>query len=496
MSASKQKKLRSNSDAVDKKVIAAQEKAVKDKKFRRNVVIFVVIFALLIAVAVFINSNALAKLTAVEVNGTKYSAVELNFYYTAAYNQFYEQYSDYIAYFIDTSTPLNMQECTIAESGTWADYFTEEALALMEESTALYNLAIANGYTIDEEISNAAQSNITYLETVAKAYGYASVDAYLEANYCKGMTAETYIDVSSKYMLATKYASECYYSFEYTPEQLDAAYAEVADTYDSFTYNFYYIAASSDAYASIETDEAKLAAAEADAQKFLAATSEEEFNAIAAEISGNEPADSKTTTAGSGLISSYSEWMMDAARTEGDVYTVSTTSGVYAVRFIGRESCEYNTVNVRHILVSAELGEDGTASAEALAEAYMKAEELYNEWKLNPTEENFIAMANEHSDDTAVDGLYEKVYKNQMVAEFNSFCFGEPRQTGDTALIYGSNGAYAGYHIVYFVGENEMYSRLIGDGSLRNNDYNAFIAEATANSSAELKWASRFAALD
>ena len=74
MSASKQKKLRSNSDAVDKKVIAAQEKAAKDKKFRHTVIICVIIFAVLIAAAVFINSDYLStNTTAVVVNGNKYS---------------------------------------------------------------------------------------------------------------------------------------------------------------------------------------------------------------------------------------------------------------------------------------------------------------------------------------------------------------------------------------------------------------------------------------
>lgn len=497
MSASKQKRLRSNSDAVDKKVLAAQEKAAKDKKYRRNAVIFIVIFAILVAVAVFINSNFFATSpAAVVVNGNKYNATELSFYYSTAYNQFVQQYGDYVMYLIDTSKPLSEQECSLTEGGTWADYFTEQALALLEEADVLYNKAIAEGYTIDDEISQLAESNLAYLSAAAMAQGHSDIDTYLSLAYCKAMDSEAYIDVISKYLLATKYSGDNFNSYEYTEEQLDTFYTENADKYDTYTFNLYYVLSSNEAYKDYATDEEKLAAAKADAEKIAAAATEEEFNAAAAQLATSETVDTRTTAIGQSLPEVYASWVKDASRTEGDTFCVESTSGVYAIRFISREDCNYNTVDVRHILIKAATDEGTTSAADALGKAKAELEAIYEEWQANPTEENFIALANKYSEDTAEDGLYEQVFKYQMVEEFNDFCFDEARQPGDTAIVYGSNGQYEGYHLIYFVGENDLYSRIIADNMLRSEDYSEFLESATANCSSELKWASRFAGLD
>ena len=53
-----------------------------------------------------------------------------------------------------------------------------------------------------------------------------------------------------------------------------------------------------------------------------------------------------------------------------------------------------------------------------------------------------------------------------MVEAFNDFCFAEGRKIGDTAIVYGSNGQYAGYHVMYFAGEGEIYSKLLATNSL------------------------------
>ena len=53
-----------------------------------------------------------------------------------------------------------------------------------------------------------------------------------------------------------------------------------------------------------------------------------------------------------------------------------------------------------------------------------------------------------------------------MVQEFNDFCFAEDRKPGDTGIVYGTNGQYAGYHVMYFVGEGRVYSELLAENSL------------------------------
>ena len=74
------------------------------------------------------------------------------------------------------------------------------------------------------------------------------------------------------------------------------------------------------------------------------------------------------------------------------------------------------------------------------------------------TEENFIELVEQYSEDPGSNtngGLYEGVYKGQMVEEFNDFCFDESRKPGDTGIVYGESSSYAGYHVMYFVGEGD-----------------------------------------
>jgi parvulin-like peptidyl-prolyl isomerase len=108
-------------------------------------------------------------------------------------------------------------------------------------------------------------------------------------------------------------------------------------------------------------------------------------------------------------------------------------------------------VNVRHILLQPGEGEDMSA-------ALTQAEALYEEWKQNPTEDNFAALAGEHTTDPGSQsngGLYEDVYPGQMVTNFNDWCFDESRQPGDHGIVETEYG----YHIMYFVGNSEtVYS--------------------------------------
>ena len=134
---------------------------------------------------------------------------------------------------------------------------------------------------------------------------------------------------------------------------------------------------------------------------------------------------------------------------------------------------QYPSVNVRHILVKAVAGEDGTFSDEAKAEAKAKAEEILAEFEAGEkTEESFAALAEQYSEDEGSNtngGLYENVLEGQMVAEFNDFCFAEGRKAGDTGIVYGENGAYAGYHVMYFAGEGDPATNETGRSQIANS---------------------------
>ena len=120
-----------------------------------------------------------------------------------------------------------------------------------------------------------------------------------------------------------------------------------------------------------------------------------------------------------------------------------------------------NNIHVRHILVQPEQdvdsNEDGTpdsSSEEAWAVAKSQADEIYALWQQNPTEENFAALANEHSTDPGSNtsgGLYENVAPGTMVEPFNDWCFDASRKVGDTGIVETNYG----YHIMFFVGTSD-----------------------------------------
>ena len=83
------------------------------------------------------------------------------------------------------------------------------------------------------------------------------------------------------------------------------------------------------------------------------------------------------------------EWLYDDARQAGDsaVLEDSDSSNYYVVVFNGRSRNEYNTVNVRHILIqpeASELSEDDEGYEDDVAarsaEAAQKAQDDLDEW--------------------------------------------------------------------------------------------------------------------
>ena len=66
-----------------------------------------------------------------------------------------------------------------------------------------------------------------------------------------------------------------------------------------------------------------------------------------------------------------------------------------------------------------------------------------------------------------------------MVSEFDAFCFAG-HQPGDTGIVYGESSSYAGYHVIYYVGEGMLYSDYLADTDLRTADANAWIEEREA----------------
>lgn len=501
MSASTEKKQRqaAREAGTDRKLNAAQEEAKKKARSKRITTIVSICVALLVVLIILLSTGFFYNhTTALTIDGKNYSPAEVNYHYAQQYFNWTSQYGSYASIFgLDTSAGpfgLKNQPCQLLEDGgSWRDYFMQTAYAEMAQSQALAAYAADQGLTVSEEDLADVDEQLSQMAEAAKGYGFSGADNYLEANYGTGVSTRIVRRAMTDGFLATAGYNHYLEQLTYTPEQLAERYASFEGSKDFFDYAFYSVNAATetddDGNEAAPTEQAMLEArmtAEAvmtsyqddkdteDPVERLNAALEAEFEGVSATERSRVQGDS---------LGDLTEWLT-AEHSVGDIDVVENAAGTgyFVVVFLGRDDNHYNTVTVRHILVTAEADEEGNWSDEVKEAAREKAESILDEWKAGEaTEESFAALAEQYSEDSGSNtngGLYENVAKGQMVEEFDAFCFGD-RKPGDTAVVFGTNGSYAGYHVIYFVGEGDLYSDTLARDDLQSEDVGSWLDEIT-----------------
>ena len=488
MSASKEKKVRveQRGAGTDKKRNAASEEAARDRKFRRNAIIAVVCIVLVVAAALFINSNFFyTSLTALTIGNTSYSAAEVDVFYRTTYNTLYNtvqsQYGDLASYMLpDSNTALNQQQ--YSETQTWADYLLERTIENMKQVTALYEQATANGYVLTEEDRSNIDAQMASMEQAA-AQNNITVAQFLSAVYGKGVSTQTVESVVTKLIVSDSYSDQVQDGLQYTDADLDAYYAAHKDELDYVRYWSYFVSSSNDAFAEEADDAAKQAAAHAAAQTIADAATDGERFAEAVHAFYADAYTAEQNYQGQNLPDSYSAWLLDAARKTGDVTVTDTDGGSYVLLFVDRDDNDYHTRAMRHILINVETDDEGNVTDPAKDAAEVRIREIADEWEAEPTAEHFAELANTYSDDPGSNtngGLYENIYRGQMVPPIDSFLFTEGAQPGDTTVVY-ADSSYYGWHLVYYVGEDDgpLYKYTLAEDEKRSADYDAWLTGLT-----------------
>lgn len=541
MSASQDKKRRQTErmEGTDKRTLAEREAAQKAKKERTRWGIVGAIIVVFAVVVILLNTNLFySGTTAITIGDYKYTNADFQYYYSNAYANFMNSYGSYFSMF-DTTQDLDDQAFDptyitmfggtvpegLAEDASWQDYFEAVAIENMVEVTALYDSAVKEGYTLSEEDAASVEEAVASFDTAASSYGLRDGAAFVSFYYGKGNTIDSVRSLMERGYIASAYAQDKYDSFEYTSDELNAYYDEHKDELDAFSFEYYLVAADKEEVTETVTDEetgeeteqtsekvtdATMAAAKEDADKLLTAAQSGadeaalSFSEAVTEVFGADASATEyTNTLGVNCLTylpdAVSEWLTDTSRSAGDMAVLEVEdSGYYVVCFNGRsDNTDYNAVNFRHILINAtDENEDGEYSAEELTVAEDKINEIYDEWvNGDATEESFAALANANSEDSGSNtngGLYEHVGKNSMVDVVNDFIFDPNTQPGDTTIVL-NEGSYTGYHLIYFVGPDEMsYHDCLADygtGSvegLRQPDYTAWHDELVGSYSASV----------
>lgn len=510
MSASKEKKTRQEQAVSNWADPKTAREAQQRKEQKRSDILYATIAILFVLVAIvsltWKSGIVQRKATAATMNGENYSAAEVQYYYMNAYQSFVSQYYNYLSYIgLDTKKSLKSQECNMgSDAGTWYDYFMGQALDKMSSIHALCDAADANGLTWNDSMQSDYQDSLDSLQSAVDTYNSShstkySVKQYIRMIYGTLMTQSVYEDQMKLSIQAQAYTDQYVGSLTYTTDQLTAAYEKDPNTYDVVDYKSVKIDGApaskkdSDGNAVDPTEEEKTAAMES--AKKLA-------NSIYANYQkGKNLSDladaNDTATYSDGVGGTYADsvlmkWLFDSSRKAGDstVLDDESNSTYYVVVFGSRYRHEYNTVNVRHILIKVDTSNLDSSSSTYQTDlqarkddAKKKAEDLLSQWKSGAaTEDSFATLANKNSEDSGSNtngGLYQQVYQGEMVKEFNNWCFDASRKTGDTGIVYGESDSYSGYHVIYFVGKDLPYWQVEVTNNLKNAAYNTWYTNLT-----------------
>ena len=531
MSASSKKKLRKELEAA-----ALTEKQLKEKadakKLKIQSIAFIAAMALIVCIAlVTIVSTNVAKTgifqkktVAVTINDHQLSNVDLNYYYVDAlnksYSDWYSSYGDSTVSLLqmlglDMTAPLSSQTYNAETGESWADYYISEAIENARGIYALYDAAIAAGFEMSEEERAVLDDNTAIFQDYADLFTGGDVDLYLENLYGTGADLESYKAYVDVVGTANAYQTQYYNALSYDDAAVRAYEAAHYNDYTGYTFAYKFISYSNflhdgtegeDHDESTHTDEeiqAALAESKLVAESLLSATSVTEFDQMisALEIYATEESEDRVVSAKAedallpSILTNFREWISAEERESGDTTVVpytsevtnedgstsTTTEGYFAVFYESKNENLNHLANVRHLLVKFEGGStdangNTVYSDEEKNAAKLEAEALLKEWNEGAkTEESFIALVQEHSDDSsaAEGGLFEDITPvSNYVPNFLNWSIDPQREVGDAEVIESEYG----FHVMYYVGDSEMtYRDYMIRNDLKTNDYNAWL---------------------
>ncbi len=467
-------------------------------------------------------------MTAMKVGNQRVSVAKYNYYYMDNYLNTYNQAAQYESYYgagsgktytgYDTTVSPSEQEYTGEiegiENPTWADAFDYSAQHSLQSYVAYAKLAKDAGITLTEEQQAEVDEGIENLKTYADESDY-SLNRFISLYYGKGCTEKLMREILEERFLAANYAQAKQEEIakSVTDEQVQAEFEKNKANYTTFDMATFTVDANYDAADDASDEEvaaAKAAAmeeAKAKADAYLAQITDADSVLKAAQdykATNKESSVILKGTTTSKLADEAAAWVLDSARQVGDKAVFEDEDSYVIVLLTSLPAPDTSKgVDVRHILVKFDNTTDDNGNAVELTDEqkqtyYARAEELYNKYLENPTEDNFAALATENTDDTGskeTGGLYESVYPGDMVEEFNDWIFDESRQTGDTDIIETTYG----YHIMYFVGHNDT-EKWYSDckdaiASAAVDDFNSGVVDSNTNeiksNDAVISWAKK-----
>jgi len=505
MSASREKKQRQSAGPSEKALKAQQEQAARRRTTIIYSVIAAVIAVLVIALLVWRSGFFQARASAATLGDETLSTAELSYYYYDA-RRYTAQLAAYGMGTFDSGKADDEQMYNETEGQTYRDYFMDSALKSAQQDKALAEEAVKLGHT-ESEVKENLDAYVDSIKSQASQSGY-TYGSYLRLMYGPYMNSGIFEKLCTRSLMASlaknDKSDELFNS--YTQSDLDAYYDEHKDELDTIEYSSLYFPIATvnekdEKGNELSEDEVnKLKEeAKADAKK----KADEALKAVEGgstfqsqidkyELSGSNNGDHTKTVGTSTVNSSFRDQLLKLDKDACEL--VETDNGYFVVSFHDRYLDDTPTRDVRHILARAENTTDDdnklvAPTDEAWADAKARMDEIQAAWDAgDKSEDAFAKLANEKSDDGdgTTGGLYERNPEDKFVPEFNDWVFDSARKPGDVGLVQhsaedGATSGYYGYHLIYYVGEDEP----VWMGTVRNTkaseDQQAWLDELSAN---------------
>ena len=425
------------------KILEQQRIKSRNAFFKKGGIVLACIVAVtlcaVLCVQLVLNSGVFLKKTVIESENYTVTAGMMSYYIYEQNHSFAKYYGTSLANIYNPDKSLKKQE--YSEGKSFFQFFADTAYNNVINYLYFCESALAEGFDLSDETKNALKE---------RAY---SLDP---DEYGRGLSSEDIYDALYLSVLAAEYSSNLYNMLAPSAEEME----EYKDKSPIFCQNVDYLMYTV-SYA--KDDKAAKEKAEKGANEIALSKNKDEFKKAVlkyltdGKVTSIDKADAATQKVVNGVEytnASYANddagnWLFKKAQVGETRVIEDTTKNCYYVFMLTTAPFidTQKTVDVRHILVSFD-------SFESKEQAKAEAERIYQLFKDGKgTEQDFAVLASRYSEDEgsfAVGGLYERIRKGEMVAEYDNWCFDESRKHGDTGIISTSFG----YHIMFFCEDN------------------------------------------
>ena len=446
-----------------------EEKEKKEEKIARIVGI-VIAAAIVCLIASFpIRTLYALNSTFIKVDDKKVTKLEFDYNYSVAKNNYTSQYSYMLSYMgLDLTKDLSTQ--MYSDTLTWEDFFQQMTVENMKTNAALIKEAKAEGFVYD-----TTQDYADYEKSVQEQAASAGIttEAYIKNVFGSYATMKRLKGFVEDSMYMSAYYNQVAEGKAPSDDEITAYYEENKDSYDCVDYRLITV----DADLPEEPTELADKTEDVSASDVSGSDTEEKYQPSEAEIEAamkvarQEADDAEKTikTEGkltekakkSGINSTYSSWLFEADRKEGDTTIVEDTSNnrYFVVEFVNRYRDDEPSADIRAVVVKED----------------QDPQSILDEW--DGTEEGFIALCDQYSENTVEGGLYEGITNSSLDEALSSWLFGEERKEGDTTALTLEDGT--GY-VLYYVAQNDPEWKLNIRTTLINQAMSDYVEEISA----------------